>query len=198
MSSVASPKGFIPVSMVGSRRNVGGGVREYVMTTNSAAGIFHGQLIAIAAGEPAAITATPTTSTAGIVGVCAGVSYTDPTLKYTVHSQFLPAGAITAGYTNVRIKVIEDPDQLFVLQASGTVARASIGSNAQLTGFSGSTTTGNANTALLQSSIATTATFAVRIVDLVDNAQSQPGDAFTDCIVRLNFGVHSYEKSTGA
>lgn len=198
MSTVASPKGFQPVSMVGSRQNIGGGIREYAMTTNSAAGIFHGGLIQLSGGQPAAITATPTTSTTGIVGVCAGVSYTDPVLKYTIHAQFLPANAIANGYTNVRIKVIEDPDQLYLLQADGAVPATFIGANAQLSGFTGSVTTGNANTVAIASTVATTGTFAVRIVDMVNNGSSTPGDAFTDLIVRLNFGVHSYEKSGGA
>ena len=44
----------------------------------------------------------------------------------------------------------------------------------------------------------------MKIVDLVNanstfggNFPSNPGDAYTDCIVKINFGVHSYYQSAG-
>lgn len=198
MSSIANPYGLRPINMIGGQANNGGGMREYRMTANSATGLFSGDLIQISAGEPVPLTATPTTSTAGVVGVFAGCSYVDPVLKYEVHAQFLPANAVNSGYTNIRVRVYEDPDQLYTVQATGAVTRASIGKNAPLGNFSnGSTVTGNSKVSLTHGSIAVTATLAVRIVDLVDGGGSTPGDAYTDCIVKLNHGVHAYYNSTG-
>jgi hypothetical protein len=171
------------------------------MTVNSATAIFKGDIVAIgvaSAGQPTALTATPTTSTRGLVGVAVGVSCVDPVLKYQVYANFLPAGAITAGYTNVMIRVVEDPDQLYQVQGDGAVAATEIGMNAPLTNFGGSTTTGNSTIALDASATANTATLAVRIVDLVNGPFSTPGDAYTDCIVKFNFGVHSYYQADGA
>lgn len=201
MATTASPYGLRPINLIGGQSFTGGTIRKYVMTTNSATGIFFGDVVKIADGEPSAVTTTPTTSTKGIVGVCVGVSYTDPTLKYTQFSQFLPANAVNSGYTNILVSVIDDPDQLYQVQADGSVTRANIGDNAELGNFSaGSTTTGNSKVTLESGTIANTATLAVRIVDLVDGAPtfSTPGDAFTDCIVKFNFGVHSYYQADGS
>jgi hypothetical protein len=201
MATTSSPYGLLPLNLIGGQSFTGGSIRDYAMTVNSATAIFKGDIVAIgvaSAGQPSALTATPTTSTRGLVGVAVGVSYVDPVLKYQVYSNFLPAGAITAGYTNVAIRVVEDPDQLYQVQGDGAVAATEIGMNAPLTNFGGSTTTGNSTIALDASATANTATLAVRIVDLVNGPFSTPGDAYTDCIVKFNFGVHSYYQADGA
>ena len=208
MSTVAAPYGLKPISLIGGQSFTGGTIREYLMTTNNTAAIFNGDLVqlgAAAAGQPTVVASTPTTSSVGIVGVCVGVRYqlAGQQLGYPLYAQYLPANAVTAGYTNIFIRVVEDPDQLYQVQSQGTVGYGSIGKTVALANFGGSTTTGNATTAL-SSTIANTSALAVKIVDLVNssstfggNFPSNPGDAFTDVIVKLNFGVHSYYQSAG-
>ena len=201
MATTASPYGLRPINLIGGQSFTGGTIRKYLMTVNSATGIFFGDIVKLSDGEPSPVTVTPTTSTKGIVGVAVGVSYTDPTLKYTQFSQYLPANAVNSGYTNILISVIDDPDQLYQVQADNTVGLTKIGNNAELGNFSaGSTISGNSKVTLEAGTIANTATLAVRIVDLVDGAPtfSTPGDAFTDCIVKFNFGVHSYYQADGS
>lgn len=201
MATVQAPYGLRPINLIGGQSFTGGTIRKYAMTVNSATGIFFGDVVAIADGEPAALGATPTTSSKGVVGVCVGVEYTDPSLKYSQWAQYLPANAVNSGYTNILISVVDDPDQLYQVQANGSVTRANIGDNAALGNFgNGSTTTGNSKVNLNQATIANTSTLAVRIVDLVVGAPtfSTPGDAFTDCIVKFNFGVHSYYQADGS
>ncbi len=200
MATVQAPYGLRPINLIGGQSFTGGTIRKYAMTVNSATGIFFGDVVKIADGEPSALTATPTTSTKGVVGVAVGVTYTDPTLKYTQFAQYLPANAVNAGYTNILISVIDDPDQLYQVQADGPVTRADIGNNSALGNFSnGSVTTGNSKVNI-SATTANTSTLAVRIVDLVDGAPtfSTPGDLFTDCIVKFNFGVHSYYQADGS
>lgn len=200
MAATSSPYGLLPLQMLGGGEYTGGVIREIAMTVNQTNGIFTGDLVNITSGQPTSVTATPTTTagSATPVGVCVGVRYVDPVLKWQQHAQYLPAGAITAGYTQVWIKVIDDPHALFIVQADGAVARTNIGKNAPLGNFSAqSTTTGNSKVQLVSASIAGTATLAVRIIDFLENAQSTAGDAFTDVIVRFNQGVHAYQNSTG-
>jgi hypothetical protein len=122
----------------------------------------------------------------------------------------LPAGAINAGYTNIFIRIMDDPDCLFQVQSLGSITAASIGKTIALANFTGGTssTTGNTTTGnsvvALASSAANTSALACKIVDLVNdnstfggNFPSNPGDAYTDCIVKLNFGVHAYYQSAG-
>jgi hypothetical protein len=214
MAAVSSPFGLRPVNLIGSQPFNGGNIREIKLSTNVATAFYTGDVVQLSsAGNPAPLTTTPTAgTTAGIIGVCVGVRYVDPVLKYTVHSQFLPAGAITAGYTNVFIKVVDDPDALFMVQGSaafGTLtnsASGAIGKNAALGNFGGSATTGLSTINLVVGnnggSLASTPTLAMRIVDVVNNASdggypASPTEPFPDIIVKFNQGVHSYYFSTG-
>lgn len=192
MANVASPYGLRPVKMLGGRPYSGGSIRHIPMTVNSATAVYTGDVIdigAASAGQPAAISATVTTASAGVIGVCVGVSYVDPVLKYEIFSQYLPANAITAGYTNVKIHVCDDPDQLYQVQAAGSVAATVLGKFAALENFGGNAKTGLSTIRL--STPANTTTLAVRIVDFVD-----AGSNFTDCIVKFNAGVHMYQNAT--
>jgi hypothetical protein len=201
--------------MIGGQSFTGGTIREYLLTSNNSAAIYNGDLVqlgASAAGQPTVVAATPTTSSVGIIGVCVGVRYqlAGQQLGYPLFAQYLPAGAVNAGYTNIFIRVIEDPDQLYQVQSLGSIGYGSIGKTAALANFAagtssstGSTTTGNSLVAMA-STAANTGALALKIVDLVNssstfggNFPSNPGDAYTDVIVKLNFGVHSYYQAAG-
>lgn len=200
MSAVSAPYGLRPVKKLGGLAYAGA-IREIKMTANSAAGIFTGDLVSVTSGEPAAATATPTTTRSANtpIGVCVGVRYTDVTTKQEYHSQYFPAGGITAGHTNVYIKVCEDPDMMFMVQASAAMDRTDIGMNCALTNFSaGSTRTGLSGVQLDAATEAATTSLAVRIVDVVENGQSTGGDAYTDMLVVFNHGVHALRNTTGA
>ena len=195
MSAVASPYGLVPVQLIGGQAFSGGTVREFAMTANSANGIFTGDPVNVASGAVIVVTGTSPTTTANAytpVGVCVGVRYVDPVLKQQQFAPYLPANAITNGYTKVYIRVVDDPDALFKIQSTGATTAASIGLNAPLTVSStGSTTTGNSVVSLTHASIAGTSTLAVRIVDIIS------ADAYAEVLVKWNQGVHAYYNSTG-
>jgi len=191
MATTAAPYGLRPVNLIGGQP-FAGQFREIPMTVNSAAAIYNGDVVIIgatAAGSVSAAAATVTTTTGGVAGVCVGVRYVNPATKQPLYAQYLPANAITNGYTDVYVRVVDDPDALFVVQAVGSVAGIVRGKFAALENFGGSTATGNSSIRL--STPANTATLAVRIVDFVD-----AGSNFTDCIVKLNQGVHMYYSTT--
>lgn len=205
MAATASPFGLRPINLIGGQSNNGGVIREYLLPSNVAAAYFTGQIMTLATnGVITPITSSsPTTSTAGIVGVCVGVRYTDPTLKYTVFGQYLPSGAYTAGYRDIYVRVNDDPDQLYSIQAATVVgtrvngARGSIGQTAAITNAD----TGNATTGLSNSSLTTGVnwastvaggTLALKIVDIIT-----PDDLYPEVLVKFNQGVHSYYSATG-
>ena len=215
MSTVSAPYGLKPINLIGGQSFTGGTIREYLLTTNNTAPIYTGDLVqlgAAVAGQPTVVTATPTTSSAGIAGVCVGVRYqlSGQQLGYPLYAEYLPANAVTAGYTNIFIRVVEDPDQLLQVQSLGSIGYDSIGKTAALANFTAGTgsTTGNSTSGnsvvAMASTAANTSALAVKIVDLVNssstfggNFPSNPGDAYTDVIVKLNFGVHQYYQSAG-
>lgn len=206
MASVASPYGLKPVNLIGGQPYAGS-TREFKLSTNNSAAIFNGDIVQLtAAGNPQAISATPTAgTTAGIVGVCLGVRYINPATKQANWAQFLPANAITGGYTEVYVVVADDPDLVFQVQgtaAFGTLtngAAGAVGKNAALGfGTAGSTTTGNSGVNLVVGanggSLANTATLAMRIVGVVPGTEL---DAYPEILVKFNQGTHSYYLATG-
>lgn len=206
MASVASPYGLKPVNMIGGQP-YSGAFREIKLSTNNTAAIFAGDVIALSsAGNPAALTATITTgTTAGVVGVCVGVRYVNPATKQSNWGQYLPANAITGGYTDVFIRVVDDPDAIFQVQGSaafGTLtngADGAIGKNAALGNFSaGNVATGNSGVNLVVGanggSLANTNTLAMRVVGVVAETAT---DAFPELLVKFNQGAHSYYFATG-
>jgi len=215
MATVSSPYGLKPINLIGGQQFNGGVIREIQLTTNNSAPIGFGDLVqlgASTAGQPTVVTSTPTTSSVGIVGVCVGVRYqlAGQQLGYPLYAQYLPTNSITSGYTNVFVRVMDDPDALFQVQSLGSITAASIGKTIALANFSAGTSSTTVNTSTgnsvvaLSATVANTSALACKIVDLVNanstfggNFPSNPGDAYTDCIVKLNFGVHSYYQSAG-
>lgn len=206
MASVASPYGLKPVNLIGGQAYAGS-TREIKLSTNNSAAIFNGDVIQLtSAGNPQSISATPTAgTTAGIVGVCMGVRYVNPATKQSNWAQFLPANAITNGYTDVYIIVADDPDSVFQIQgtaAFGTLtngAAGAVGKNAALGfGTAGSTSTGNSGVNLVVGanggSLANTATLAMRVIGVVAGTEL---DAYPEILVKFNQGTHSYYLATG-
>ena len=206
MAATSTPYGLKPINLIGGQAFNGGVIREFVLSDENTYAFYTGAVIQLdSVGNPQPIQATITTgTTAGVVGVCLGVSYVDPSLKYQVFGQTLPAGALAAGYTNITIHVCDDPDQLYQIQgdsAFGTLtngAAGAVGKNAALSTFSGNATTGLSNTKLVVGSnggsLAATTTLAMRVVDVV---AATANDSYPDLIVKFNFGVHSYYNPLG-
>lgn len=206
MASTLSPYGLKPVNLIGGQ-SYAGSTREVKLSTNNTAAIYNGDVVQLsAAGNPAALAATPTAgTTSGIIGVCLGVRYVNPATKQPTFAQYLPANAITNGYTDVFLVVADDPDLVFQIQgtaAFGTLtngAAGAVGKNAAL-GFAtaGSTATGNSGVNLVVgvngASLALTATLAMRVVGVVAGTET---DAYPELLVKFNQGTHSYYLATG-
>lgn len=214
MAATSTPYGLKPINLIGGQAFNGGVIREFVLSDENTYAFYTGAVIQLdSVGNPQPIQASPdapefaatsVNATAGIVGVCVGVSYVDPSLKYQVYGQTLPAGAIAAGYTNITIHVCDDPDQLWQIQgnaAFGTLTNGpagAIGKNADLVTFTGNATTGLSQTALKVGTnggdLAATQTLPMRVVDVV---AATANDNYPDLIVKFNFGVHSYYNQLG-
>lgn len=188
MSTVASPYGLKPISLIGGQSFNGGVIKEIPMTVNSAVAIGLGDIVQIgaaSAGQPSALAATPNTSSAGVIGVCVGVSFVDPVLKQQQHAASLPANAISSGYANVIVKVCDDPDQLYALQNVGAVADTVLGKFCAVENFG----VGPYGNSTVRGSVpANTATLGFRIVGFA----SPSTDGFRDTVVKFNQGVHMY------
>lgn len=212
MASTATPYGLKPINLIGGQSFNGGAPREYSVAADTTA-FFLGDMISIsAAGLLARVTTSPTTgTTAGIIGVCAGVRYTNVTTKQSLWAQYLPANATTAGFTDVFVYVWDDPDQIYQIQGSGSLGtfnsgtsgsgwRGAIGKNAAIGNTTAPTnvTPGisavNLTVGTNGAGIVAGSSGALRILDFVRGTEQ---DAYPEFIVKFNHGAHSYYFSTG-
>lgn len=199
MATVASPYGLRPVNLIGGLPYAGS-TRLIKIASTYGTNIFYGDIVSIvAAGTIAKVTATGADGTtnafpAGVIGVFVGCTYTDPNLKYKVFRQYWPASTVA---TDAFAYVVDDPNVVYQAQADDTMAQATLGSNVCVVQGSGSTVTGNSAVALDASSAATDTFLPFRIVGFVDAPKSAVGDAYTDCLVKFNAGIHSYTSGTG-
>jgi hypothetical protein len=217
MPATQTPFGLKPIITLGGAPYNGGAIRQFKMRTNIAVAIGVGQVIQLATNAvPTPIAATPVApllpgttadATAGIIGVCVGLRYIDPAQKQFLTGQYLPANAITAGYSDVWVFVNDDPNQLYMCQADTAMGtfdtssgepRAAIGRNVALKTFTVNATTGVSNTVLDTGSnwgsVAATSTLAMRIVDVDTETEK---DTYKNLIVKFNAGLHAYHNPLG-
>ncbi|MFN3706145.1 MAG: hypothetical protein ACK4WM_09180 [Thermoflexales bacterium] len=194
--AIEAPYGLRPIGLIGSRVYAGA-FRQFPIASGSATPIFNGDVVRIASNGT--VVKETGTSSATPVGVFLGCSYTDPVFG-KVFRQHYPGGVTAA---DIMAHVCDDPDTLFkvAVVSSGTtiasVTRTVVGNNTSLVQNAGNAVTGNSAVAA-SASTATTATLPLRIVDVVEETHV-PGDpaAYTEVIVKWNFGMHQYQNATG-
>ena len=208
MAATATPYGIKPVNLIGGLPYAGS-TRQFPIASAYGTNIYYGSLVyVLATGYLAIVTATgadattndfPTGSTArtGAIGVFVGCSYTNPSTKQKVYSQYWPTGTVAA---DAVAYVVDDDRAVFQVQADGPIALAKLGENTFLAAAqstsTGNTTTGNSTSAVSATSQAGSAAF--RIVGFVDMVGfSVTGDAYTDVLVKFNNGYHSYSCPIG-
>lgn len=197
MANVAAPYGLQPfLNMITGDTNFPTFTIGYTADINRA--LAKGDPISIGAGALGIPSATPTTTRSGNspAGVVTGITFRPPTNPGSLagHGKTLPANAITAGYTSVRIEYIASPFVVWKIQASAaTGASTAIGKNAALVMTAAAN--GISQITLDASTINTTNTLAVRILDFAPG--SGPTDPFPDYLVVWNTGVHPLQNATG-
>lgn len=200
MSATATPYGLRPINMVGGRP-FSGATRQIKIASGYATNIFYGDPVAIATdGTLVKVTttgadATPNNFPAGVVGVFLGCAYTENTgLRYFLTRQNWVAGTSA---NDAMAYVSADPDMLFQIQANGSLAQTALGGNIAIVQTAGDSVTGMSRITANTATLGTSTFLPFRIVDFVQSTTSQPGDAFTDVIVKFNAGIHSYTSATG-
>jgi hypothetical protein len=127
------------------------------------------------------------------VGVFNGCFYVDPTSGKPTWSNYYPGSVnITTGY--ITADVIDDPNQLFLIQADEDVVQADIGLNANIAYTAGSNVTGVSGTELDSSTIANSAGLVLKIVGNYNAPNNTLGQNYVDVVVKIN--AHMYG-STG-
>ena len=191
MATSAAPTGAEPVGTLSASGSFTGKVRHIKIASGYGTAIFYGDFVKLVSSG----TVEKDTGTTSLtpVGVFMGCSYTDPSTNQKTFNQQFPASTAAS---DIMAYVLDDPSVLMRMQGDATLAQTTLGNNVAAVQTAGSTSIGRSKNAVDSSTVATTNTLPLRIIDFVDGPTSTVGDAFTDVIVKFNVG-HIYENTTG-
>jgi len=198
MATTAAPYGLKPVNLIGGQPYAGS-TRQLKIASGYASNIYNGSVVSIVAAGTVEIVDEPGTNAsafpAGTVGVFVGCTYTDPSTKQKLFSQYWPSGTVAS---DAMAYVVDDYDCVFQIQADDTLAQSALGINIPVVNpTAGSAVTGNSTMAADASAIDVTDTIAFKIIDFVNSTTSSVGDAKTDVLVKFNPKSHAYSNGTG-
>jgi|TARA_R110000803_G_scaffold27716_2_gene64595 hypothetical protein len=191
MSATATPMGAEPVGTLSASGSYTGKVRHYKIASNDSTAIFYGDFVKMTSAG--VVTLDTGTATLTPIGVFMGCSYTDPNTNQLTFSQYYPASTVAS---DIDAYVLNDPFVEMRMQGDATLAQTALGNNASVVQTAGSSSIGRSRNAFDSSSIATTATLPLKLIEFVDGPDSSIGDAYTDVIVMFNVG-HQLLNTTG-
>jgi hypothetical protein len=191
MSATATPMGAEPVGTLSANGSYTGKVRHYKIASNDSTAIFYGDFVKMTSAG--VVTLDNGTTSLTPIGVFMGCSYTDPNTNQLTFSQYYPASTVAS---DIDAYVLNDPFVEMRMQGDATLAQTALGNNAAVVQTAGSTSIGRSRNAFDSSSIATTNTLPVKLIEFVKGPDSAIGDAYTDVIVMFNVG-HQLLNTTG-
>lgn len=191
MATTATPTGAEPTDTLSASGSFTGKVRHIKVASGYGTAIFYGDFVKLV--NTGTVEKDTGTTTLTPVGVFVGCAFTSPTTGELTFSQTFPASTAAS---DIVAYVVDDPNVLMRMQSDEAIAQTGLGNNVAVVQTAGSTSIGRSKNAVDGSSINTTDTLPLRIIDFVDGPTSAVGDAFTDVIVKFNAG-HQYSNTTG-
>jgi hypothetical protein len=179
MANIDKAFGLRPIgnlSATGAQKQYG-----YLIEDNQSGAIYQGDLVTIVGGY--VVKFAPGTHSAAL-GVFNGCNYVDPSTGKPTWKNFYP-GSVNITTGTIQCDVLDDPSQLFLIQADEDIVQADIGKNADVVGTGGSSTTGQSSMELDSSTIADTAALNLKIVGLWNAPGNELGD-FAVVVVKIN------------
>jgi hypothetical protein len=177
---VSAPYGLLAQNLIGGQV-FAGSTRFYPIQYGYATNIFYGDFVVLSRGFATRATVAAGTGLNQTVGIFLGCTYTNPTTKQKLFSQYWPAST-AAG--DCEAYVLDDPDAVFkaVVCNTGTTvasgALAMIGTNLSAINNTGNLNTGNsANAVLAPTDTPVTTTLPLRMVGVVSDTAVDLGTA---------------------
>ena len=205
--TVDAPYGLEPINLIGGLP-FAGATRQIAIGNNYGTAIYNGDVVQLNSSGNVIITTLQNDASpiAGVIGVFLGCSYTNPTTKQKLFSQYYP-GSIASD--DITAYVADDPNALFkVVNVTSNVANSttggllpayvsranSFGTNAELVLNTGSATTGDSKMGVFINNVTTSLPF--RVVDIVTDSANSSGN-IVEFIVKFNAGYHAYNNASG-
>ena len=197
--TVSAPYGLKPINLIGGQV-FAGATRLMEIASGYNANIFYGDFVKRVIGgtiekDTGTVANTP-------CGVFLGCQFTNASTGQVQQQQYYPASQQIATGTSIYAVVCDDPDTLFQVAVCSagttmaTVTQNAIGTNMSILATAGSTTSGNSSYSVLSTSPAETNTFPVRVIDVVPES-APTATTYSEVIVKINFGIHQYNKALG-
>jgi hypothetical protein len=162
---------------------------RYRITANNATAIFQGDLVTPRTDGTIGRYVAGTTN--AVVGVFNGCFYTDPTTQKPTWRNYYPA---STNASDITAFVIDGPDTVFEINASGTVAIAGLFLNYDVVNVTGNTKTGISYVQLDASTANTTNTLPLMAIDISqDPTNSDIAASNANIVVRIN--NHFYKQN---
>lgn len=186
MANPDKPVGFKLVGKLGSAPQ-NNGTTEYLIASGQSGAIFSGDPVQMLTGGTISVVNSATT--VKILGIFRGCKFVDTDGSITFKAHF-PNGQTS---TSDIIALVEDnPDNLYEVQSSGSLALTDVGANVDLDYTAGDTLSGQSKAEIAATSSAATKQF--RIIKKVD----EPDNAFganVKMLVKIN--EHAYSTTAG-
>ena len=216
--TVDKPYGLKPINLIGGQ--VFAGATRQRRISSGAASIGYGDPVQLtSSGTISVSTSTTSPPAAGFAGVFLGCSFVSSVTGQPTYSQAWISGTAVKSGTYVTAYVADDPNTLFKavgVSASLNVSTTNgftyedIGANVALVDEALSTVTNDSQRGLLLSSVATTRSLPMRIVDVVEDTAfvSSGTTYYPEVIVKFNapyttgasgliVGGHAYNNPLG-
>ena len=194
MATSATPSGAEPINTLSASGSYTGKVRHMKIASAYSTAVFYGDFVRLVSSGTVEKAAVTTAVVAGTVGIFVGCSYTDPSTSQLTFNQQYPASTTAS---DIMAYVVDDPKIVLKMQGDAAIAQTGLGNNVSAISTAGSTSIGRSKNALDASSIATTNSLPLRILEFVDGPTSTVGDAYTDCLVSYLPLSHAYETKLG-
>ena len=194
--TVDKPYGLKPINLIGGQ--VFAGATRQRRIASGASSIGYGDPVQLtSSGTISVSTTTDTPPTAGFAGVFLGCNYVSSVTGQPTYSQAWISGTSVKSGTYIYAYVADDPDTLFkavgvtaslVVSTSSGFVYSDIGTNVALVANTLNTTTNDSQQGLLLSSVATTRSLPIRIVDVVEDTAfvSSGTTYYPEVIVKFN------------
>lgn len=183
--TVSKPYGLLPVNLIGGQV-FAGSTRLMPIASSYGTDIYFGDVVKRVSNGT--IEKDTGTSTATPVGIFMGCTFTNPSTK---QKQFVQNYTSNTAASDIQAYVADDPDVLFKVASVSTGTTVAffgpnvVGENAVLCQNAGSNTTGDSAVAIFGGNTATTASFPIRIVDLVPDT-GNGSNGYCEFICKFN------------
>ena len=172
---VDAPYGLKPINLIGGQV-FAGSTRMYPIQYNYATDIFYGDFVVLSRGYITRAAVSTGTGSNQVTGIFLGCSFTSPTTKQKIFSQFW-SGVPSSAAGDAVAYICDDPDTVFkgVVCSATTVlasgARALVGTNlSMINNATGVRRTGNSSNAILApTATPVTSILPVRCVGVVED-----------------------------